>query len=58
MALIGIETLGWSYGQAEQRVVAGVQGALRRIFEIADAEGITTEAAARRLAQERLQAEA
>ncbi len=58
MALIGIETLGWSYGQAEQKVVAGVQGALRRIFEIADAEGITTEAAARRLAQERLQAEA
>jgi leucine dehydrogenase len=56
MALIGIETLGWSYGQAEQKVVAGVQGALHRIFDIADAEGITTEAAARRLAQERLQA--
>ena len=56
MALIGIETLGWSYAQAEREVVAGVQGALRRIFEIADAEDITTEAAAHRLAQARLQA--
>jgi leucine dehydrogenase len=52
----GIETLGWTYAQAETAVAQNIQGALRRIFTMAAAEGITTDAAARRLAAERLQA--
>ena len=56
MALIGIETMGWSYQQAEREVVAGVQRALRQVFAAAKAEGITTEAAARRIAEDRLRA--
>lgn len=57
MALLGIETMGWSYTQAEREVVASVQSVLRRIFDIAVAGGVTTETAARRLAEERLQVE-
>jgi leucine dehydrogenase len=56
MALLGIETMGWSYEQAEREVVAGIQRTLRQIFVTAKAEGITTEAAARRIAEERLRA--
>ena len=54
MALIGIETMGWSYEEAEREVVTGIQRALRQIFDIAASEGTTTDAAARRLADERL----
>lgn len=53
---LGIETMGWSYQRAEREVVAGIQRALRQIFATAKAEGITTEAAARRVAEERLRA--
>ncbi len=56
MALLGIETMGWSHQQAEREVVAGIQRALRQIFAAAKAEGITTEAAARRIAEDRLRA--
>jgi leucine dehydrogenase len=55
MAVPGIEALGWSQAQAEKEVVESVRRALRRVFELAAAEGITTEAAARRIAEERLQ---
>jgi leucine dehydrogenase len=50
----GIEALGWSRERAEAEVAGSIRRALRRIFEIYDAEGITTDAAARRLAEERL----
>ena len=56
IAGLGIETMGWSYQRAEREVVAGIQRALRQIFATAKAEGITTEAAARRVAEERLRA--
>jgi len=56
MALLGIETMGWSYEQAEREVVAGIQHALRHIFGTAQAKGITTETAARQIAEERLRA--
>jgi glutamate dehydrogenase/leucine dehydrogenase len=51
---IGIEVGGWSYTHAEEQVAAQIQGALRRIFTIAAEEGVTTDTAARRLAEERL----
>jgi len=51
-----IETLGWSRDRAEKEVTRSIQGALRRIFDMSASEGITTDAAARRLAEERLSA--
>ena len=56
MALLGIETMGWSYEQAEREVVTGIQRALRHIFATAQTKGITTETAARQIAEERLRA--
>jgi leucine dehydrogenase len=50
----GIEALGWSRERAEKEVTGSIQRALRRIFEMSDSEGITTDVAARRLADERL----
>ena len=57
MGGIGIETMGWSYAQAEKEVVESIQRTLRQIFGTATAQGITTEAAARSMAEERLRAE-
>ncbi len=54
MAIPGMEVLGWSRAQAEKEVVESVRKALRRLFEVATAEGIATEAAARRIAEEHL----
>lgn len=54
MAIPGIETLGWSQVEAEEKVVKSVRCALQRIFEMAEAEGITTDEAARRIAEEHL----
>lgn len=56
MAVPGIEALGWSPAKAEREVAESVRGALRRVFDLAAAEGITTEAAAQRIAEERLRA--
>jgi len=50
----GIEALGWSRDRAEKEVTGSIQRALRRILEMSDSEGITTDVAARRLAEERL----
>jgi leucine dehydrogenase len=55
MAITGMESMGWSRSEAEKRVIDSVRSALRRIFELVASEGITTEAAARRIAEERLQ---
>jgi leucine dehydrogenase len=52
----GIEALGWSRERAEKEVAGGIQRALRRIFEMSDSEAITTDVAARRLAEEKLEA--
>lgn len=53
MAITGIEAMGWSRVEAGERV-RSVRQTLRHIFEVAAAEGITTEAMARRIAESRL----
>ncbi len=55
VAITGIEALGWSAARAE-REVDRIGETLSRVFAAADREGLTTEAAARRLAEERLRA--
>ena len=57
MAITGIEALGWSRGEAMRQVITSIQGGLRQVFELAEREGITTEAAARRVAEEHLSKE-
>jgi leucine dehydrogenase len=57
MAILGLETQGWTQERAEKEVAESVRRALRQIFELSAAERITTEAAARRIAEERLSAE-
>ena len=52
---IGLERLGWDHERLE-REVAGIGDTLTRIYEEADAEGISTAAAAERLAARRLSA--
>jgi leucine dehydrogenase len=49
----GIESLGWSPEQVEARL-AGIGDSLVEIYARAEAEGVTTEAAADRLARSRL----
>ena len=52
---IGLEQLGWDEAELDRRV-EGIGETLTRIFETSDAEGITTNEAAERLAAERLRA--
>ncbi len=52
--LLGRESLGWSAAETEQRIADGVRSALASIFALAESEGITTAAAARRVADERV----
>jgi leucine dehydrogenase len=54
MGLPGIETQGWSMAEAKEKVAESVRDALSRIFNIAQAEGITTDEAAHRLAEQHL----
>ena len=54
MAVIGMETQGWTREKAENEVVESVRRALRQIFEKAETEHTTTDAAACRIAEERL----
>uniref|UniRef100_A0A832I5B7 Glu/Leu/Phe/Val dehydrogenase n=1 Tax=Eiseniibacteriota bacterium TaxID=2212470 RepID=A0A832I5B7_UNCEI len=56
MAGLLMEADGWSRARAEAEVAARVRETLRRVFDIADAEGVTTDEAARRLAAARLAA--
>ena len=53
MAIIGMETMGWSRKEADKNV-SSVQQTLEHIFATARTEGINTDAAARRIARERL----
>lgn len=54
MAIPGIEDLGWSHAEADEKVVESVHYTLHRIFEMAKAESITTDEAARRIAEEHM----
>ena len=54
MAIPGIENQGWSQAEAEDKVVKSVREALQRILEMAQAQGITTDEAAHRIAEEHL----
>ena len=54
MAIIGMETQGWTKERAEKEVVESVRRALRQIFEMAAKEHMTTDAAACRIAEEHL----
>jgi len=56
IAIPGLELRGWSREEAEKRVVECIQDALRQVFELAEQERITTEAAARIIAEKRLAA--
>jgi len=53
IGITGQEALGWSEDRARQEVLR-IGATLERVFALAEAHGITTEAAARRIAQERL----
>jgi len=53
VAITGIEALGWGADRAEA-AVRGIAGTLRRVFDLAESSGVSTDAAARRLAEERL----
>jgi leucine dehydrogenase len=54
MALVGLEIQGWTQERVEKEVVESVRRALRQVFELAATEGITTNAAAQQIAEERL----
>jgi glutamate dehydrogenase/leucine dehydrogenase len=53
IAITGIEALGWSPERAE-REVRGIARTLQRVLDLSRAEGISTDAAARRFARLRL----
>lgn len=55
VAITGQESLGWSQERAREAVL-NIGATLTRIFDLAEAEGITPDAAARRIADERLRA--
>jgi leucine dehydrogenase len=54
MGITGIEAMGWTRAQAEERVAESVRSALARILELSGAEDISTESAARRIAEQHL----
>ncbi len=56
MAGLSMETRGVAREEAEREVIKSVSSVLKRIFELAETDGITTGAAARRIAEERLSA--
>lgn len=54
MFLVGMETQGWTEERMENEVTEGIQKVLQQIFKLAATKGITTEAAARQIAEKRL----
>jgi leucine dehydrogenase len=56
MALVGIESMGWSHQESDERIIDAITSALRMVFERSAAENVPTTIAARRLADERLRA--
>jgi leucine dehydrogenase len=55
IGITGQESLGWGTETARREVLR-IGATLQRVYELAEASGITTDAAARRIAEERLQA--
>jgi glutamate dehydrogenase/leucine dehydrogenase len=51
MAIVGIEAMGWSAAEADAKV-RSVRQTLKHIFEVAQAKGINTDAAARRIGRQ------
>ena len=56
IGLIGMETKGWSRDKAVDQVINTIKANMARIFELAEKEGITTDVAAQKLAEQRLRA--
>ena len=54
MAIVGMETMGWSEAEANAQVIASVEQTLRQTFETAEAQQISTAEAARSVAEARL----
>ena len=54
IAIIGMETRGWSRKEAEEKVTETIKDNLSQVFELAETESLDTEEAARRLADQRL----
>jgi glutamate dehydrogenase/leucine dehydrogenase len=54
MFLVGVESQGWTQEHMENEVTEGIQNVLQQIFELAATKGITTETAARQVAEKRL----
>ena len=54
MFLVGMETQNWSQEHMENEITGGIQSVLNRIFELSITKEITTEAAARQVAEKRL----
>lgn len=54
IAIIGMETRGWSRKEAEAKVTQTIKDNLSQIFELAETERVDTDEAARRLADHRL----
>jgi leucine dehydrogenase len=53
IGIVGLESMGWSKKKADEQVIS-IQKTLRRIFKMAQTEEITTDEAARRIAESRL----
>ncbi len=53
MAITGIEAMGWTKEEAAERL-RGVADTVREVFALADAEGIDTDSAARKIAERNL----
>lgn len=56
LAVTGIEALGWSPERADEEVRRRIVDTLREVFARAEAQDVTTEEAARRIARERIAA--
>jgi leucine dehydrogenase len=54
IAIIGMETRGWSRKKAEQKVTETIKDNLSQVLELAETESLDTDEAARRLADQRL----
>jgi len=56
IGIIGMETQGWAKKRMESEVITEIQDVLQQILETAAVEDITTDAAARQIAEKRLAA--
>ena len=56
MAVPGIELMGWTPDRAREEVAGYVERTLGRVFDVAGEEGITTDEAAARIADQHLAA--